>query len=382
MTEVEQAWAGKRRRALTNTHTHKWRNLRVTDYFLSRLFCIFFSDCVCVSVLSSTHSRAKVIVSKWGGWWMVDVWAVKRMNAMTHGPWNLFMKVKETKDLWGSRSWCFCLTESRHEVYVDHVFSLQSLTSLAKNSSPTCLSPVLLHPPTPTPCQGMLPQCRRRGIPLLLPCPAVAPVQGNPWMWNAPSATRSTTATTNAPGCWSVSTFFALSASRGSSSAPLTPTAHKPFLALSAAIWPHWKPGMPSPYPATPASCPGCPPGPSTCPWLWPRGWLQSPREWCSPWRATATGTPASSSYPPSACGCSRCTPKPLMAQRLAWWAKRRSYSRAGRHCFVYRSWLSSSGCCLWSLVCSGWCLGHISWTGNFRVTEIVCQSFSINMLF
>lgn len=74
MTEVEQAWAGKRRRALTNTHTHKWRNLRVTDYFLSRLFCIFFSDCVCVSVLSSTHSRAKVIVSKWGGggWWMCE----------------------------------------------------------------------------------------------------------------------------------------------------------------------------------------------------------------------------------------------------------------------------------------------------------------------
>lgn len=75
MTEVEQAWAGERRRALTNTHTHKWRNLRVTDYFLSRLFCIFFSDCVCVCLcyLARTQGQRWLWVSEGGGgWWMCE----------------------------------------------------------------------------------------------------------------------------------------------------------------------------------------------------------------------------------------------------------------------------------------------------------------------
>lgn len=127
---------------------------------------------------------------------------------------------------------------------------------------------------------------------------------------------------------------------------------------------------MPSAYPATPAFWPNCPPWPSTCQWPWQPAWPRSPREWCSLWRAT-TGTPVSSSCPPSACGFSRCTRKGHTAQRQAWCGKRKSCSRARRLCSVCSCWLSSSGCCLWSPVWSGWCLGHISSAGNFNKNKI-----------
>lgn len=99
------------------------------------------------------------------------------------------------------------------------------------------------------------------------------------WMWNAPSATKSTTVTTNAPVCSGATMFFAPSVSRESSSFPLTPlthTAHQLFPAPCVAASPHWRTAtMPLRYQAAPTSSPGCPTSPSACPGAWrpsPRG--------------------------------------------------------------------------------------------------------------
>lgn len=100
------------------------------------------------------------------------------------------------------------------------IFSLQ----IPSNFHPC--APEAFYPYFFPPCQGVLSLLPSRGTQLVQ-----HPSLWSPWMWSVPSVIRSTTSTTNAPGCWSASMCFALSASRGSNSATwstLTPISHRP----------------------------------------------------------------------------------------------------------------------------------------------------------